>query len=67
MVNFSHNSMTNVMTDFPIVNFPDSLHMVFLFHSGYVMLGFVRDMIFCSEYLFWFQSCWKQGYSSRKL
>ena len=49
--------------DFPIVNFtylnsniPESLHMVFLFHSWYVMLGFVRNMkIFCSEGLFWFQ------------
>ena len=37
--------------DFPIVNFtylnsniPESLHMVFLFHSWYVMLGFVRNM-----------------------
>ena len=30
--------------------------MVFLFHSWYVMLGFVQNMkIFCSEYVFWFK------------
>ena len=42
MVNFSHDSMTSVMTDFPIVNFPylssniqesPAYSMVFLFHS----------------------------------
>ena len=35
--------------------------MVFLFHSWYVMLGFVRNMkIFCSEdlHVFWFQIYW---------
>ena len=31
--------------------------MVSLFHSWYVMLGFVRNIL-CSEDLFWFQSYW---------
>ena len=35
--------------------------MVFLFHSWYVMLGFVKNMkIFCSEDPFWFQSYWSR-------
>ena len=56
--------------DFPIDNFPylssntpesPALHMVSLFHSWYVMLGFVRNMKnFCSEDLFWFQSDWSR-------
>ena len=34
---------------------------MFLFHSWYVMPRFVRNMkMFCSEDLFWFQSCWSR-------
>ena len=48
---------------FPIVNvpylsnnIPESPAYGVLFHSWYVMLGFVQNMkIFCSEYLFWFK------------
>ena len=69
MVNFSHEFYDKRDDfDFPIVNLPflssnihNPLHMVFLFHSRYVMLRFVRNMkIFCSEGLFWFQSYWSR-------
>ena len=41
---------------------PESPLMVFLFHRGYVMLGFVWNMnMFCSEDPFWFQSYWSRG------
>ena len=44
------------------------LHMVFLFHSWYVMLGFVQNMkIFGSEDLFWFQSYWSRDILHGKL
>ena len=68
MVNFSHDSMISVMTLISlwifhtwVVIFQNPLHMVFLFHSWYIMLGFVRNItIFCSEDLFWFQSYWSR-------
>ena len=63
--------------DFPIVDFsclwsrniPVSLAYVFFCHSWYVMLEFVWNMmIFCADYLFWFQGYWVRDiYSSRKL
>ena len=59
--------------DFPIVNFPylgsniqDPVHIMFLFHGWYVMLGFVRNMkIFRAEDPFWFQRF--QSYWSRDI
>ena len=61
MVNFSHDSVTSLMTliylqsisHTKVVIFQNPLHIVFLFHSWYVLLGFVRNMkIFCLEDLF---------------
>ena len=54
MANFTHDSNTSVITLI--------LHMVFLFHIWYLMLGFVRNMkLFYSEDLFWFQRYWSMG------
>ena len=69
IVNFSHDSVTSVMTlisvqskfHIYVVLLQNPLHMVFLFHSWYIMLGFIRNMIFCSEDLFWFQSYWSRA------
>ena len=74
MVIFAHDSDRRDDFDFPtdnffkVVIFHNPLHMAFLFHSLYIMLGFVRNIkIFCLDDLFWFQGLLKQGYSSRKL
>ena len=74
IVGITHNSMTNVMTDFPGVNVPyvnsisrNPQHMVPLFHSW--------NFIFCSLIIWWFfvQRIYsdfnviESGYLSRKL
>ena len=55
----SHVAST-MSSNFPhLDSIPEALLMVFLFHSWYVMLGFVWNInIVCSEDLFWLQSYW---------
>ena len=69
MVNISHDywqvwwlfHFPSVNCSYLSSNIPESHAYGGLFHSGYVLLGFVRNMkIFCSDYLFWFQSYWSR-------
>ena len=75
MVNFTNDSMTSVMTDFPKVNFPYLISYYIgipciwcFYHSWYVMLGYVRNNNY-EEFLCRgpiLVSKWlNQGYSSR--
>ena len=75
MVNFAHDSMTSVITDFPIVNFPylssnipeSHAYGVFVSH----LIRYARVCLKYEDFLFrgsiLVSKLLKQGYSSRKL
>ena len=63
IVNFSHDSMTRVMTDFPVVNFAYSSSNIPESPAyGVFVSQFICYARVCSkcDFLFWFQSYWSR-------